>query len=256
MTQMPGMDFDGKVALVVGATGAIGSRTAQLFAQSGAKLVLAGRNMGALETVAAGIERDAAQILCVSCDVTDSVKMERMVADSVARFGRIDAAFNNAGWEGTAVDSAEISEDDWTKMIDIKLSGAWRGLKYQVRQMLAQDDGGAIVNMAGSWGLVGFPQYASYCAAAHGVMGLTRSSALEYAGRGIRINAVCPGAVDTPMLSRMVGGDDAVKGNFAAAIPMGRLAYPEDVAQAVLWLCSGNASYITGQGIVLTGGAQ
>lgn len=256
MIEMPGMGFNGKVALVVGASGGIGARTAQLFAQSGAKVVLAGRNMGALETVAAGIEGDAALLKCVTCDVTDAASMERMVADSVTHFGRIDAAFNNAGWEGTAVDAADITEDDWAKMMDVKLSGVWRGLKYQIRQMLAQDGGGAIVNMAGNWGLVGFPQYASYCAAAHGVMGLTRSSALEYAGRRIRINAVCPSAVDTPMLERMVGGNEAVKGHFAAAVPIGRLANADDVAQAVLWLCSGNASYITGQGIVLTGGAQ
>jgi NAD(P)-dependent dehydrogenase (short-subunit alcohol dehydrogenase family) len=120
--------------------------------------------------------------------------------------------------------------------------------------MLAQGGGGAIVNMAGSWGLVGFPRYASYCAAAHGVMGLTRAAALEYAGAGIRINAVCPGAVDTPMLSRMVGGNERVKSAFAAAIPMQRLAIPDDVAQSVLWLCSDLAGYVTGQGIVLTGG--
>jgi NAD(P)-dependent dehydrogenase (short-subunit alcohol dehydrogenase family) len=256
MMGMLEMGFSGRVALVVGATGAIGARTAQLFAQSGAKVVLAGRSMTALAAVASGIEGASTETLCVACDVTDPDSMERVVTDAVARFGRVDAAFNNAGWEGAAVESADISEDDWAKMMDIKLSGTWRGLKFQVRQMIAQGDGGSIVNMAGNWGLIGFPQYASYCAAAHGVMGLTRSAALEYAGRGIRVNAVCPGAVDTPMLSRMIGGNEAVKGHFAAAIPMGRLAYPDDVARAVLWLCSDNASYITGQGIMLTGGAQ
>lgn len=253
-TSSPGLD--GKVAVIVGATGAIASRTVQVFLDAGAKVVLAGRKLQALEAVASGIGANNAEAFCVPCDVTDAESMEQMVAKAADHFGRIDAAFNNAGWEGTAVESADISEDDWAKMMDIKLNGTWRGMKYQLRQMLGQGEGGAIVNMAGNWGLIGFPQYASYCAAAHGVMGLTRSAALEYAGRGIRINAVCPGAVDTPMLSRMVGGDDAVKANFAASIPMGRLAFPDDVAQAVLWLCSGGASYITGQGIVLTGGAQ
>lgn len=250
------MNFDGKVALIVGATGAIGAQTAELFATAGARVVLAGRDRTAGAALLASVEEKGAEAMFVACDVTDTTSMERVVAEAVGRFGRIDCAFNNAGWEGTAVESAEIAEEDWQRMIDIKLSGTWRGLKFQVRQMLAQGGQGAIVNMAGNWGLVGFPRYASYCAAAHGVMGLTRAAALEYAGAGIRINAVCPGAVDTPMLERMVGGDEAAKAAFAASIPAGRLALPEDVAQAVLWLCSDHATYVTGQGISLTGGAQ
>jgi NAD(P)-dependent dehydrogenase (short-subunit alcohol dehydrogenase family) len=250
------IDFTGKVALVVGATGAIGARTAQLFARANARLVLAGRDPAKGAELLGDMEKAGAEAIFVTCDVTDSATMERAVAEAVARFGRIDCAFNNAGWEGNAVESAEIGEDDWLRMIDVKLNGTWRGLKYQARQMLAQGDGGAIVNMAGSWGLVGFPRYASYCAAAHGIMGLTRAAAMEYAGAGIRINAVCPGAVDTPMLDRMVGGSAEVKSAFAAANPMGRLALPEDVAQAVLWLSSDLASYVSGQGIVLTGAAQ
>ena len=250
------IDLDGRVALIVGATGAIGARTAQLFAQANARLVLAGRDASKGAAMLAAIEATGAEAMFVPCDVTDSATMEGVVAAAVDRFGRIDCAFNNAGWEGAAIESAEITEDDWQRMIDIKLTGTWRGLKYQARQMLAQGGGGAIVNMAGSWGLVGFPRYASYCAAAHGIMGLTRAAALEYAGAGIRINAVCPGAVDTPMLDRMVGGSDEVKSAFASANPMGRLAVPRDVAQAVVWLCSDLASYISGQGIVLTGAAQ
>jgi NAD(P)-dependent dehydrogenase (short-subunit alcohol dehydrogenase family) len=250
------IDFDGKVALIVGATGAIGAGAARLFAQANARLVLAGRDASKGAALLAEVERTGAEAMFVACDVTETASMESVVAAAVDRFGRIDCAFNNAGWEGAAVESAEITEDDWLRMIDIKLTGTWRGLKYQARQMLAQGGGGAIVNMAGSWGLVGFPRYASYCAAAHGIMGLTRAAALEYAGAGIRINAVCPGAVDTPMLDRMVGGNEEVKAAFASAIPMGRLAVPQDVAQAVVWLCSDLASYVSGQGILLTGAAQ
>jgi len=250
------MDFDGKVALIVGATGAIGAQTAQLFSAAGARLVLAGRDATAGAALLAKVEEKGPEAIFVTCDVTDTASIRRMVDEAVDRFGRIDCAFNNAGWEGVAAESADISEDDWQRMLDIKLSGTWRGLKYQVRQMLAQGGTGAIVNMAGNWGLVGFPRYGAYCAASHGVMGLTRTAALEYAGAGIRVNAICPGAVDTPMLDRMVGGDEGVKAAFAASIPAGRLALPSDVAQAVLWLCSDRAAYVTGQGIQLTGGAQ
>jgi NAD(P)-dependent dehydrogenase (short-subunit alcohol dehydrogenase family) len=250
------IDLAGKVALVVGATGAIGQRTAALFARAGAKVALAGRDEAKGSAVLETLTAAGAEAMFVACDVTDSAAMERVVAEAVGRFGRIDCAFNNAGWEGNAAGSAEITEDDWQRMIDVKLSGTWRGLKYQARQMLAQGGGGAIVNMAGSWGLVGFPGYASYCAAAHGIMGLTRAAALDYAGAGLRINAVCPGAVDTPMLDRMVGGSEEVKSAFASAIPMGRLAVPQDVAQAVVWLCSDLAGYVSGQGIVLSGAAQ
>lgn len=249
--------MNGKVAMVVGATGAIGSETARTFAAAGARVVLAGRNAEKGERLLAEIQQGGGDAIFVPCDVTDPAAMEQVMAQTVDRFGRLDAAFNNAGWEGTEVEAADIREEDWQRMMDVKLTGTWRALKAQVRQFLAQGGPGAIVNMSGSWGLVGAPpRYSSYCAAAHGIMGLTRSSAAEYAGRGIRINAVCPGAVDTPMFGRMTDDDAAILASVASTIPMGRLARPADIAQAVLWLCSDQAGYITGQGIPLTGGAQ
>lgn len=242
-----------RVALIVGGTGGIGAATAIQFARAGANVVLAGRNEQAAKMTIAAIRSAKTDAVFIRADVTRSDEMERLVAAAVEKFGRLDCAFNNAGWEGVASNSADIGEEDWLRMMDVKLNGAWRSMKYQVHQMLKQG-GGSIVNMAGNWGLVGFPRYASYCAAAHGVMGLTRAAALEYAGNGIRINAVCPGAVDAPMLDRMVAGSAAAKVGFASTIPMGRLATPDDVAQAVLWLCSDLAPYVTGQAIVLTGG--
>lgn len=242
-----------RVALIVGGTGGIGSAAAKRFALSGASVVLAGRDEHAGRAIVAEIEASRGNAVFIRADVTRSEEIERLVAATVAQFGRLDCAFNNAGWEGPAVNAADIDERDWLKMMDVKLNGVWRCVKHQVGQMLKQGSG-AIVNMAGNWGLVGFPRYAAYCAAAHGVMGLTKAAAIEYAGNGIRINAVCPSAVDTPMLDRMVAGSAAAKAAFASSIPMGRLATPQDVAEAVFWLCSDGAAYVTGQSIVLTGG--
>jgi NAD(P)-dependent dehydrogenase (short-subunit alcohol dehydrogenase family) len=247
-----GHDFSGAVVLVVGATGAIGSETARRFAAAGARLVLAGRDVRAGAALQAELGETS---VFAPCDVTDPAAHDRAVAAAVENFGRLDIAFNNAGWEGTGVAAAEIAEADWLRMMDVKLNGTWRGVKAQARQMLAQDGGGAIVNMAGSWGLVGAAGQAAYCAAAHGVMGLTRAAALDYAGAGIRVNAVCPGAVDTPMLARMFGGNAAAVAGYAAGLPMGRAATPADVAGAVLWLCSADAGYVTGQGMGISGGA-
>lgn len=243
-----------KVAIVVGGTGAIGGAVGLAFARAGARVVLAGRNEGAAAASLQAIRQLGTEALFIPADVTRAGDLERLVTETVARFGRLDYAFNNAGWEGPEVPTADIEERDWLTMLDIKLSGVWRGMKYQLAHMSAHG-GGVIVNMAGSWGLVGAPNYAAYAAAAHGIVGLTRSAALEYAGRGIRVNAVCPGAVDTPMLDRMFHGDAAAKAGYGAGIPLGRLARPEDVAGTVLWLTSDAASYVTGQAIALTGGA-
>lgn len=247
-------EMDQKVLLVMGGTGSIGSATALAFAQRGATAVIAGRDAAKGAEVVRAIKRAGAAALFLELDVTDSASVERVVARTVGEFGRIDYAFNNAGWEGTAVKAADIAEADWNRMLDVKLSGVWRGMKCQLRQMQSQEQGGAIVNMAGNWGLVGFPRFSSYCAAAHGILGLTKAAAMEYSRECIRINAVCPGAVDTPLLDRIFGGDPHVKEQFAQQVVAGRLARPEEIAQAVLWLCSAAASYVNGESIVLNGG--
>lgn len=248
-----GTSLNDKVALVVGGTSGIGRATAALFAQRGATVIVTGRNVRAGGEVVAAINDAGGVAQFAPADVTDSATVAALIAGIVARHGRLDIAFNNAGREVPWNRTAEIPEAEFTAMLDLKLTGTWRCMKHELDQMVRQGHG-AIVNMAGNWGVKGAPGYAAYCAAAHGIMGLTRSAAAEYARENIRVNAVCPGAVDTDLLDRMVGGSVEMKQSLAEAVPMGRLAAPADVANAVAWLCSDAASYITGQGIVLAGG--
>ena len=247
--------FTNQVALILGGTSGIGRAAALRFAAEGAAVVIGGRNVGNGEDISEEICGAGGDALFARTDVGSLEQVQAIVATTVERFGRLDCAFNNAGWEGTGSATADTSESDWQRMIDIKLNGVWRGVREQIPAML-KGGGGSIVNMAGNWGLVGFPNYASYCAAAHGILGLTKAAALEYAGQGIRINAVCPGAVDAPLLERMVGGDASIKAAFAAELPAGRLATEEDVAEAVLWLASDAAAYVNGTSIVLDGGGK
>ena len=247
--------FTNQVALILGGTSGIGRAAALRFAAEGAAVVIGGRNVGNGEDISEEICEAGGDALFARTDVGSLEQVQAIVATTLERFGRLDCAFNNAGWEGTGSATADTSESDWQRMIDIKLNGVWRGVREQIPAML-KGGGGSIVNMAGNWGLVGFPNYASYCAAAHGILGLTKAAALEYAGQGIRINAVCPGAVDAPLLERMVGGDASIKAAFAAELPAGRLATEEDVAEAVLWLASDAAAYVNGTSIVLDGGGK
>ena len=246
--------MSGKIILIVGGTGSIGEASAIAFAKRGDKIIISGRNADAAESILNKISDAGSDGLFIPCDLTQPESIEELGRQAVSAYGRLDVAFNNAGWEGVAAKVDEIDEADWQLMLDIKLSGVWRCMKFELKHMQAQG-GGAIVNMAGNWGLVGFAQYGAYCAAAHGVMGLTRTAALEYAGDIIRVNAVCPGAVDTPLLDRIFGGDADVKNGFAQSLPMGRLTGAEEVAEAVLWLSSAKASYVNGHALELTGGA-
>ena len=246
--------FAGKVVLVFGGSSGIGRAAAVAFAREGASVAVAARNeQGAAETVKAVIAAGG-QGFVARTDVTRPSDVEATVKATQDRFGGLDCAFNNAGWEGTRVPTHEIALADWQKMMDIKLNGTWYCMKHEIAAMLPR--GGAIVNMAGNWGLTGAANYASYCAAAHGIMGLTRAAALEYAGRRIRVNAVCPRAVDAPLLERMTGGDRAAISRLGAAMAMGRPASVAEVAASVLWLCSDAASYVNGHGLVLDGGGR
>ena len=247
--------FQQKTVLILGGTSGIGRTTALRFAQEGANVVIGGRNEGNGNEVVRSIEAMDGNGLFVRTDVREPDALQNAADRAVEEFGGLNVAFNNAGLAGTGNKAADESEADWLEMIDTKLNGVWRGMKCQIPAML-EAGGGAIVNMAGNWGLIGFPTYAAYCAAAHGVMGLTRAAAMEYVGAGIRINAVCPGAVDAPILDRMTGGNEEIKNSFAEQLPAGRLCSQEDIAEAVLWLASDAASYVNGVGLVLDGGGS
>lgn len=247
--------IEGGVALIVGATSGIGRATAEAFARDGASVMLAGRNKSVGDDAVQAIVSKGGNAAFVAIDVRKPDSVEAAVEAAVSTFGRLDFAFNNAGWEGTMEKAGDISVENWDRMIETKLRGVWLGMKHQLTAML-EHKRGAIVNMAGSWGLVGFPNFASYCAAAHGIMGLTKAASLEYARDGIRINAVCPGAVKAPLLDRMTGGAADVEAGFAAQTAMGRLATPDEVADAVVWLCSDRSSYVNGHGLVLNGGGN
>jgi NAD(P)-dependent dehydrogenase (short-subunit alcohol dehydrogenase family) len=246
-------ELQGKVGLVTGGTSGIGRETAVLFAKAGAKVVVAGRReLEGTETVEL-IRVAGGDGLFVKTDVSKAVEVEVLVQKAVEKFGRLDIAFNNAGVEGAWAPVVRQTEEDWDRTININLKGVWLCLKYEIRQMLAQGTGGAIVNMGSVTGLIGSVGAAAYSASKHGVIGLTKSAALENAKSGIRINAVCPGFAETPMADRIFRVPQIQK-HIVSCHPIGRLAKPTEIAQAVAWMCSDRASFMTGQSLVLDGG--
>ncbi len=246
-------ELHGKVGIVTGGTSGIGRDAAILFAKAGAKVVVAGRReVEGKETIDL-VRAAGGDCLFVKTDVSQAAEVQAMVRKTVEKFGRLDIAFNNAGIEGNWIPIAEQSEEDWDRTIDINLKGVWLCLKYEIQQMLKQGGGGAIVNMASVAGLIGSAGAATYCASKHGVMGLTKSAALETARSGIRVNVVCPAVIETPMGERVWGEPEVKK--FALGLhPIGRFGRPMEVAEAVVWMCSDRASFMTGQSLVLDGG--
>jgi NAD(P)-dependent dehydrogenase (short-subunit alcohol dehydrogenase family) len=242
-----------KVGLVTGGTSGIGRDAAILFAKAGAKVVVAGRREHEGEETVELIRAVGGEGLFVKTDVSIASEVETLVQKTVARFGRLDVAFNNAGTEGVWVPIVRQSEEDFDRTIAINLKGVWLCLKYEIRQMLKQSGGGAIVNMASVTGLVGSGGAAAYSASKHGVIGLTKSAALETAKNQIRINAVCPAVVETPMGNRLFGAPQMRK-SVLGLHPIGRFGEPMEIAEAVLWMCSDHASFMTGQSLVLDGG--
>jgi NAD(P)-dependent dehydrogenase (short-subunit alcohol dehydrogenase family) len=247
------MELEGKVVLVTGGTSGIGRETALLFTKAGAKVVIAGRReLEGDETV--GLIRAAGgDGLFVKTDVSKGSEVAALVQKAVEKFGCLDIAFNNAGIEGAWVPIIRQSEEDWDRTININLKGVWLCLKYEIRQMLKQGGGGAIVNMASVTGLIGSVGAGAYSASKHGVIGLTKTAALENAKSGIRINAVCPGVIETPMSERLFGAP-AIHKSVVGLHPVGRLGKPAEIAEAVVWMCSDRASFMTGQSLVLDGG--
>src|SRR5579864_3141045 len=246
-------ELRGKVAIVTGGTSGIGRDTAVLFAKSGAKVVVAGRREAEGKETIALVHSAGGDGFFVKTDVSHAAEVETLVRKTVEKFGRLDIAFNNAGIEGSLTPIAEQSEEDWDRTIGINLKGVWLCLKYEIQQMLKQGGGGAIVNMASVAGLIGSSGFATYCASKHGVMGLTKSAALETARHGIRINVVCPAVIQTPMGERIFGGPD-IKPYAVSLHPIGRFGRPMEIAEGVVWMCSDHASFMTGQSLVLDGG--
>jgi NAD(P)-dependent dehydrogenase (short-subunit alcohol dehydrogenase family) len=247
------MGLQGKVALVTGGTSGIGRETAVLFAKAGAKVVVAGRREKEGKETADLVRAAGGDGLFVKTDVSKASEVDALVQTAVDKFGRLDVAFNNAGIEGVWVPIIRQTEEDFDRTININLKGVWLCLKAEIRQMLKQGGGGSIVNMASITGLVGSAGAAAYSASKHGVVGLTKAAALESARSGIRINAVCPAAVETAMSDRIFGAP-AVHKYVLSCHPIGRFGKAAEIAEAVLWMCSDRASFMTGQSLVLDGG--
>jgi NAD(P)-dependent dehydrogenase (short-subunit alcohol dehydrogenase family) len=253
MPANPTYDFNGQVALVTGAGSGMGLATARAFAQAGAAVVLADINPASVKDAADTMTTAGHQALGVECDVSDEASVAAAVHAAVDTFGRLDMAFNNAGIQVPPCDAADEPADVFDRVNAINLRGVWACMKHELAQMRAQGSG-AIVNCSSLGGLVGIPGRAAYHASKHGVLGLTSSAALEYAPRGIRINAVCPGTIATPMVTDMLDKGELDIGEAIAAQPINRLGEPDEIAAAVLWLCSPGASFVIGVALPVDGG--
>jgi NAD(P)-dependent dehydrogenase (short-subunit alcohol dehydrogenase family) len=245
-------ELQGKVGIVTGGTSGIGRETAVLFAMAGATVVVAGRRESQGKETMDLVRAAGGDGLFLKTDVSRVGEVRALVQKTVEKFGRLDVAFNNAGVEGAWIPIVEQSEEDWDRVIDINLKGVWLCLKYEIQQMLKQG-GGAIVNMASVAGLIGAAGAGTYCASKHGVIALTKTAALENARKGIRVNVVCPAVIETPMGERIFGAPE-IRKHMEGAHPIGRFGTPREVAEAVVWMCSDRASFMTGQSLVLDGG--
>ncbi|MGZ3774090.1 MAG: SDR family oxidoreductase [Pseudobdellovibrionaceae bacterium] len=246
-------DFTGKVALVTGGASGIGRATALAFGESNAWVGVADINEDrGLQTVFL-IQQAGGEALFFKCDFSDPSSVQRMFKQIIQHMGKIDCAFNNAGIEGEQANTAKYSEDVWQKVIDVNLRGVWLCMKNEISSML-KSGGGTIVNCASVAGLVGFQNSSAYVASKHGVLGLTKTAALEFAKNNIRVNSVCPGVIETAMITRIMQEDSAALRKMVESEPIGRLGQPEEIAQAVLWLCSEQSSFVTGHSMVVDGG--
>jgi NAD(P)-dependent dehydrogenase (short-subunit alcohol dehydrogenase family) len=246
-------EFEGKVALVTGGGSGIGRATALAFARQGAKVVIADRSVQRGGEIVLMLRDAGGTASFRRTDVSVAAEMEALVDYTITTYGRLDLAFNNAGIEGDVKPLVDQTEANFDAVMDINVKGVWLSMKYEIPRMLEQG-GGAIVNSSSVAGVIGFPGIGIYAASKHAVIGLTKTAALEYSVRGIRINAVNPAAIDTEMIDRLTDGMNTTKDDFATLHPIGRLGRVEEVAEAVLWLCSDGASFVTGHTLIVDGG--
>jgi NAD(P)-dependent dehydrogenase (short-subunit alcohol dehydrogenase family) len=245
--------LEGKSAIITGASSGIGRATALVFAHYGARLALADVALDGGHETEQLVKNLGVEAFFLPTDVTDETQVAALVRAAVETYGALDCAFNNAGIEGDMAPTPDIDPANWARVLDINLRGVWLGMRYQIPAML-ESGGGSIVNTASVAGLVGFSNLAPYVASKHGVVGLTRTAALEFSAQGVRVNAVCPGVIRTPMVQRVFEEDPALEEQFAAMEPIGRLGEPEEIGEAVAWLSSDRSSFVTGQAIAVDGG--
>ncbi len=246
--------FIGKVAFITGGSSGIGRATALAFARAGASVVVGDVAEQGNQETARLIEQEGGRALAVRCDVTQTDDVKAALEKTGETFGRLDFAFNNAGIEPKKpAPTADYDEEEWNRIIDIDLRGVFLCMKHEIPLMLAHG-GGAIVNTSSGAGIIGIKGSPAYTAAKHGVIGLSRAAALDYAAQNIRINAVCPGYIDTPMMGRFTGGTPEGRAKVISEEPIGRMGRPEEIANAVLWLCSDAASFVVGHALVVDGG--
>jgi len=242
-----------QVALITGAGSGIGRAAALAFADEGARVIVSDVQIENGEQTVQEIRARKGEAIFVKADVWKKDDVANLIKQTIERYGRLDFAFNNAGIEGAMATTADCTEENWDRTLAINLKGIWLCMKYELPRMLDRG-GGAIVNCSSVAGLVGFPQLPAYVASKHGIVGLTRTAALEYAKQGIRINAVCPGVIHTAMIDRISQQHPETQAQFIAGEPVGRMGTPEEIAASVIWLCSDRASFVTGQALAVDGG--